>query len=466
MNKKIRLRAPLVVTVIAGAALSACGGAVVTPSAQCPSDPPAAGASCDPAAVRGGTCGYGVCQGRPLTQATCDAQTRVWTVSSLRCEVTPPTRACPAAQPSDGARCDASLDPASCNYGWSDCLRGPAVNVRCEGGAWRAAVSTCNPPAPACPPSAPATDDPCVGALSCNYGDCAGAPTTYARCESGRWQVAESSCNPPPPMTACPPTAPLPGAPCAIPNGGPVCTFGSCADGGSFPTALCLDGRWALQTVTCEPTPVPVCPGAPPEQGAACGRPSFAPPCTWGDCNGAPTTFGACVGGRWEVNIRSCETPLPTCASTPAPQGSYCPGFFGASCEYDPCVSNGVAATVCFENRIVHRVGTCAPRACPADAPVVGDPCTQPPSASCDYGRCGSLPALRYTCSAGRWSVARGMCGDYCPPSRPLAGSACSRDAVQPCRYPGAVCGGTQLQNEAACNPMTNRWVITEYVCR
>lgn len=361
MKKSLRLRAPLVVTALAGAALSACGGAVVTPTPVCPADPPAAGAACDPLTARGGTCGYGSCQGRPITQATCDPQARTWAVSTSRCDVPVPMRACPTAQPANGDRCDATRDPASCNYGWSDCLRGPAVTARCEADTWRLAVATCNPPAPTCPVTPPNTDDPCVSSLSCEYGDCAGAPTTFARCESGRWQVAMASCNPPPPMPTCPPTAPQPGTPCTLPNGAPPCRWGSCDTASSYPAAVCLDGRWALQTIACEPTPVMPCPSTPP---------------------------------------------------------------------------------------------------------IAGDRCAHPPSATCDYGRCASTPAVTYACVGGAWSVSRAMCGDYCPPSRPLAGSACSRDAVEPCRYPGVVCNGTQLTNEAACNPMTHRWVITEFICR
>lgn len=361
MNKtRPRLRAPLVVTVVAGAALTGCGLTVVTPAPRCPQEAPAAGASCDPAAVGAGVCGYGSCRGAPITQAVCDAQRRTWSVSSLRCVIDPPMRACPTETPREGAACDAALDPASCNYGWSDCTRGPQVTALCQGGAWRIALSTCNPPAPTCPTAAPQSGTSCglLPGTQCTYGDCYGSPTTFARCEQGTWQVAEASCNPPPPV--CPLTAPADGDPCGYPLGAPACTYGN--------------------------------------------------------CNGTPTTYARCESGRWNVATASCNPPVPV--------------------------------------------------ACPTSAPFVGDPCMHPASAECHYGACGETPALRYTCAAGRWALDRAMCGDYCPPSRPLAGTACSRDAATPCRYPGALCDGMQLTNEAVCNPMTNRWVITEYVCR
>lgn len=360
MNKhRPRLRAPFVATVVAGAALTGCGLTVVTPSPRCPVEAPVDGSACDPAVTAAGTCGYGACHGVPITQATCDPQRRTWSVSTLRCAIDPPVRSCPAAQPAEGAACDPAFDPASCNYGWSECARGPSVTALCEGNAWRLAVATCNPPPPTCPAQAPQRGTSCVllPGTQCTYGDCYGSPTTWARCESGTWQVAEASCNPPP----------------------------------------------------------PVCPAEAPRNGDPCGLPTVPSACTWGDCEGAPTTFARCVAGRWYVETRTCDTP---------------------------------------------------PVACPGRAPIEGDPCVYPPSATCDYGSCGEVPALTYTCRDGRWALQRAMCGDYCPPTRPLAGTACSRDALAPCRYPGAVCDGMQLSNEASCNPMTHRWVITEYACR
>ncbi|MEZ4394931.1 MAG: hypothetical protein R3A48_27970 [Polyangiales bacterium] len=358
MRRRPGLRAPLVVTVVAGAALAACGGAVVTPTVVCPSEAPVDGASCAPAS-RGGTCGYGSCQGRPVTQAVCDASSLRWRVRSTPCVVTPPRRACPPSRPAQGDACDVALDPQTCNYGWSDCLRGPEVTAICEANTWRLAVATCNPPPPTCPATAPTTGASCAlpSSTPCNYGDCNGSPTTFARCEAGVWIVAEASCNPPPP--ACPAEAPAPSSPCALPEGFPSCSYGSCGV--------------------------------------------------------SPTLAASCVGGQWRVTEQPCSPP-----------------------------------------RVV----------CPNDAPIEGDACDQPATGGCSYGECGDRPALNYTCRGGRWWLDRAMCGDFCPPSRPRAGSACARDASEPCRYPGAVCGDTQLQNEAQCNPMTSRWVITEFVCR
>lgn len=363
MNKhRPRLRAPLVVTVITGAALAACGGSVVTPNETCPSEAPTDGSGCAPS-LRGSTCNFVSCQGRLVTSAVCRADTGRWQVPPTHCETTPPMRACPAVQPTNGAACNGALDPASCSYGWSDCLRGPESTAVCESGAWRIAVSTCNPPAPTCPAVAPVSGDACVlpSPTECTYGDCAGSPTIFARCEGGRWSVAQSSCNPPPP-------------------------------------------------------PPPVCPAAPPTPEAPCALPNGHDACGYGDCYGTPTDTAQCVDGRWRLTSLGCNPPPPM--------------------------------------------------ACPTEVPFEGDTCTHAPSAECHYGDCGTRPALNFTCRSGRWWLTREMCGDYCPASRPRAGAACSRDAMAPCRYPGAVCGDTQLQNEAQCNPMTHRWVITEFVCR
>lgn len=360
MNKpRPRLRAPFVATVAACAALAGCALTVASPAPRCPTEAPAQGASCDPAAAGAAACDYGLCLGRPLAQATCDAQTRRWAVSALPCAMPTPVRPCPTEAPAQGASCDLGRNPASCSYGWSECIRGPAVTAFCEGAAWRLAVATCNPPAPTCPASAPQTGGACVlpAGTECTYGDCGGSPTTYARCDGGTWQVAEASCNPPP----------------------------------------------------------PTCPANVPSEGEPCALPSDAPACTWGSCDADFIAIARCVAGRWQHLEAGCERP---------------------------------------------------PAACPSAAPIAGDRCDHPASAECHYGSCGAVSALNYTCRGGVWVVDRAMCGDYCPPARPLAGSACSRDASSPCRYPGAVCDGAQLWNQASCNPMTNRWVITEYVCR
>lgn len=356
--KRPRLRAPLVVTIL-GASLSACGGVVVTPSPSCPQSAPPNESSCDPNVNLGASCSWGMCRGRPITQATCDVSTRRWSVQTERCVIDPPMRACPAAQPPSGARCDSALDRVSCNYGWSECLRGPEYTAICRDNSWQILAATCNPPPPTCPTATPSTGESCVlpSSTECTYGDCFGAPNIYARCDAGRWQVAMASCNP----------------------------------------------------------PAPACPAGRPTQGAPCDYPEGLPDCTYGSCAGSPTVFASCRGGRWSVSELSCNPP---------------------------------------------------PIACPPDAPFVGDACTQPSGGSCFYGTCAATPALRFSCESGRWSLDRAMCGDYCPAERPRAGSSCSRDASDPCRYPGVMCDGRQLMNEAQCNPMTHRWVITEFVCR
>lgn len=140
--------------------------------------------------------------------------------------------ACPSFAPATGSPCAGAM---VCGY---SCATGGDGTARCVDGRWQSMVATCNPPpdvqltdatsgdatgdaatgdattgdatagdattgdagdaatdASACPPTAPS--GACTGTLTCGYGDCFGAHTTFATCTDGMWQVSVRSCNPP-----------------------------------------------------------------------------------------------------------------------------------------------------------------------------------------------------------------------------------------------------------------------------
>ncbi len=134
----------------------------------------------------------------------------------------PPFIECPSTPPTNGSACTASL--GSCSYA---CASGGSGTASCLNGVWQSQITSCNPPAPdvpdpsdvvdasdasdvtalpdttppVCPTTVPMRGSPCVAGtlpVMCNYGDCLGSPTLFARCTSGAWDIAEVSCNPPP----------------------------------------------------------------------------------------------------------------------------------------------------------------------------------------------------------------------------------------------------------------------------
>ncbi|MBX3258251.1 MAG: hypothetical protein KIS78_06260 [Labilithrix sp.] len=201
------LRRPFVVTVttVAAVTATACGGTLVDESTvqdpileskACPAERPTGG-GCSLAA--GTKCTYGDCGGVPTTTATCLADGS-WEFVEMSCNPPPPLEACPAEEPVSGSHC--FVDPAE-TCGYRDCNGVPSVTAKCKGYVWEVAEMSCNPPPPeSCPPSAPAEGAPCdvEPTETCEYGDCYGVATITAVCnEQKTWEVAEMSCNPPPP---------------------------------------------------------------------------------------------------------------------------------------------------------------------------------------------------------------------------------------------------------------------------
>jgi len=212
-----------------------------------------------------------------------------------------PVVECPVERPASGTACDS--DETRCEYEPGDYC-GP-TEVICWDGIWQDVPSTCNPPAPAvCPEDAPNNGEACDKTLElCEYETDCDIPIE-ARCVDGSWDTPEVICNPPPPV--CPDEVPTAGEPC----GGfeaPVCTYGDC-DGAPTTEAECTDGKWVVSEFTCDPPSRDPCPEELPEQDAACAY--VGDSCGYGDCDGGPTTVADCRNGSWDLSKVSCN-PSP-----------------------------------------------------------------------------------------------------------------------------------------------------------
>lgn len=158
---------------------------------------------------------------------------------------------CPTTAPSEGAGCDYAGPP--CEY--DVCMTHPTKAATCSKGAWRVAITSCNPPPPntSCPDDVPQQQSYCdYQGPPCDYGDCYGSPTHRATCDGNQWKIAESSCNPPPPpVTVCPVEKPISGAYCNY--AGPACEYDHC--GLATTRATCDAATWTVSHSTCNPPP-------------------------------------------------------------------------------------------------------------------------------------------------------------------------------------------------------------------
>ncbi len=122
-------------------------------------------------------------------------------------------------------------------------------------------VGGSNPPAPACPPGGAVPGEPCDGrhgpaqpALSCPYVAC-GVPAEIA-CVDNRWEIPEIACNPPTPFT-CPPEGAVPGEACDGRHGpaeaAPSCPYTACD--GTVVTISCVNDQWEFPEIACNPPP-------------------------------------------------------------------------------------------------------------------------------------------------------------------------------------------------------------------
>jgi hypothetical protein len=172
-----------------------------------------------------------------------------------------------------------------------------------------------NPPFIGCPASVPASGSGCAGGDSCSYDAGAGCGPTLAKCGNDGWQIAVSTCNPPP-IAPCPTSAPTAGEPCA--SSGNKCSYGECNQAGGYQPTFefsCTGGVWSNALIlSCNPPPT--CPAQPPSPGTSCIGALGGAPCTYGDCFGQPTTTASCVNSTWQVAVSSCNPPALDAGST------------------------------------------------------------------------------------------------------------------------------------------------------
>lgn len=196
------------------------------PSAECPDAQPSSSSTCQEEGLR---CEY------EASFAECREGT--WDTLAKN---PPPSETCPTQRPVEGSACHVP-EAEECAYSY--CGDYPDFSARCVAGIWKTYEISCNPPI-YCPWEPPPAGEPCyeegpicaypddVWALcrdgawqvtepgncpektpvegevcaprkeACSYGDCYGEPTIQAACVENLWQVAERTCNPPPPEPA------------------------------------------------------------------------------------------------------------------------------------------------------------------------------------------------------------------------------------------------------------------------
>lgn len=203
-------RSPFVVTV--ALAVTACGGTAISgnsdggagtggaggsggsggsggaPQPGCPTNEPQPGTAC---AKTGLTCSYPWCSGTMDYQCTGGAWEQI-TQGSCN----PPAWTCPGSMPPNGSACSIP-DGSVCTYQNDPNGCCPPAEATCSGGVWQSMISTCNPPAPACPPNPPTdgasctSSDPCaIQTYQCSWGDCGdGSPAVIGSCNGNNWSL-------------------------------------------------------------------------------------------------------------------------------------------------------------------------------------------------------------------------------------------------------------------------------------
>ncbi len=205
-------RSPFVVTV--ALAVTACGGSAISGTS-------------DGGAGTGGTSGSGGSGGSGGA----------------------PQPGCPTAEPQAGTAC--ARPGLTCTYPWC----GVTVDYQCSAGTWQQTTQgSCNPPPPTCPGTMPPNNGVCSApdGTVCTFpnpGDPNGCcPPPQATCTGGVWQSMISTCNPPAPQ--CPPNPPLDGASCT--SGDPCavqmyqCSWGDCGNGDPAIIGNCDGKLWSL----------------------------------------------------------------------------------------------------------------------------------------------------------------------------------------------------------------------------
>ncbi len=350
MKNKRTFRAPFVMTLAAGAmaaTVSGCGGDVVTGVGPgCPTEIATVGAACDPA-VSTEVCNYGTafpgCPGTYPNSRVCNPTTRQWMSVTATCNPPPPM--CPTTPPMQGAACVGDL---SCSF--DGCAHNGVWSARCSGGRWDLQRGSCNPPPPACPPTAPSDGQPCqpgFGIAVCPYGPpgcgMGSAVFTCGGDSSLQWRRRPVRCDTNP---GCPAYAPDANTFCTPAPTTQYCVYASTNPCDPSHRALRCDdtGRWTPAISSCNPPP-PFCPEALPQEGAACDRSRSPLPCSYGDCGGRPVAEATCVNNRWVTRLGECDqdggTEPGDGGTEPSEDGGTEPGDAGPPEDADIFVDAG-----------------------------------------------------------------------------------------------------------------------------
>jgi hypothetical protein len=185
------------------------------------------------------------------------------------------------------------------------------------------------------------------------------------------------------------------------------CCGGPCANGGATvmlepappPAGDAGDGDASR--------PAPVCPTAPPADGAACAVDELY--CDYGDSpNPLCDALFVCEGSTWHDISQERTCP---------PLGATCPASFGAAggCGFQDESELCVYATgtcVCgysmLETSGPSWFCTSTTAGCPTAPPRLGDACPADTPADCDYGQC--TDGVGMTCAGGHWALASVPC--------------------------------------------------------
>jgi len=162
------------------------GGSAREQNAECPAQTPTG-----PCACEGQVCDYR----EPYLQTTATCRDGVWELSQIIGNP-PPFESCPMDLPSGGEACNVAPED-ECVYAW--CGEFPSLEARCDSGRWMILETSCNPPPPCadndasvncCPEQLPEHDSECsyLGE-PCLYLNCVGYLTLEAACVDGKWSV-------------------------------------------------------------------------------------------------------------------------------------------------------------------------------------------------------------------------------------------------------------------------------------
>lgn len=194
----------------------------------------------------------------------------------------------------------------------------------------RAENTSSSPSAPAhspspdggsCPVAVPPEHSACdVLGARCDYGQCEPGVASI-ECVPDGWAYHVVACEPPggavpPSPTGCPAQEPLASTPCTT-DARDVCAYhkSQCNFAGGYISErdyVCADGGVGVPGVwTVVPTPecppaTNICPSTVPTNGALCRT---APECSYGDCNGKPTTIAKCLDDNWHLLYPPCIPP-------------------------------------------------------------------------------------------------------------------------------------------------------------